>query len=491
MSAAKPVLALALALAAATAVTAVTSLAAEGPAAPATPPAKRLLFTGDVLLSRQARREIELTKTSPWARLAPVLGGADLLAGNLEGAVGDESACVPARDASPCFAIPRDLVPLLPGAGFTAMTHENNHAGDLGASGRAATLAALDDAGVAPVTFDGSPRFLRVGEETVALIAISLVPGRDGAAQAVPSTALAQKLRLASRLAGLVVVSVHWGEQLLTWPSDAQREAARWLVAHGASLVVGHHPHVVQAAECVDGRPVFFSLGNHVFDQKYPETKRGLVAECRLAGGRLTCGGLATETARGSSFPEPRGEDAATRAALAGCPVPLDAPFRAGDVTLRPLPGTTADRLVLEARRDGRPVWRTRATHLLSIEPGPGWLLALEQHPSSIDRETGPRPYVYAVGPHGLVARWRGSALAWPLLDATLLPDGRLCALHRGDSFVTLDPASTATRHAVYSWNGFGFSGVEDAAALEACAALLVSGRPASGGARGIAPPAP
>lgn len=460
--AAKPLLAIALAALTATAIE-----ARHGA------PPRRLLFTGDVLLSRQVRREIELTKTSPWERLAPALAGADLLVGNLEGAVGDDASCAPPRDPSPCFAIPPGLVPLLSRAGFTAVTHENNHAGDLGPAGRAATPRALDEAGVSPVTFQTSPRFFRVGDETVAVIALSLVPGRDGVAQAVPSTALAQKLRLASRLAGVVVVSVHWGEQLLTWPSDRQRGAARWLVGHGASLVVGHHPHVVQAAECVDGRPVFFSLGNHVFDQKYPETKQGLVADCSLAGGALACSGLATGTAAGSSFPEPRGEDAATRTVLSGCPVPLNAPFRADDVTLRPLAGTTADRLVLEARRDGRAVWRTRPSHLLSLEAGPGWLLALEPHPSSIDLETGPRPYVYALGPRGLVARWRGSALAWPLLDATLLPDGRLCALHRGDSFVTLDPASTSTRHAVYSWNGFGFSGVEDAAALEVCRGLL------------------
>src|SRR5262249_17981822 len=155
---------------------------------------------------------------------------------------------------------------------------------------------------------------------------------------------------------------------------------------------------------------------------------------------------------------------------LAACPVPLGAPFHTGDVTLRPSAVLDAeDGVVLEAvrdedagRRDPRVAWRTRRTRLLSLEAGPGWLFALESHASRIDRETGPRPYVYEVGPRGLVARWRGSALAWPLLDAALLPDGRLCALHRGDSFVMPDPATTATRHAVYAWNGFGFSGVDD-----------------------------
>ncbi|MGA7808212.1 hypothetical protein [Bradyrhizobium sp.] len=90
---------------------------------------------------------------------------------------------------------------------------------------------------------------------------------------------------------------------------------------------------------------------------------------------------------------------------------------------------------------------------------------------SPIDDEDGRRPYVYEVTAHGLVARWRGSALAWPLLDATPITDstGRayLCALHRGDSFIMIEkadaqPAPSPVRTQVYACNGFGFSGVAD-----------------------------
>jgi poly-gamma-glutamate synthesis protein (capsule biosynthesis protein) len=88
-------------------------------------------------------------------------------------------------------------------------------------------------------------------------------------------------------------------------------------------------------------------------------------------------------------------------------------------------------------------------------------LLSLERHSSSIDDEVGLRPYVYAVGTHGLIARWRGSALAWPMTDAIATEKGVLCALHRGDSFLLSDPATKATRIAAYRWNGFGFSGIE------------------------------
>jgi hypothetical protein len=113
------------------------------------------------------------------------------------------------------------------------------------------------------------------------------------------------------------------------------------------------------------------------------------------------------------------------------------------------------------------------------LEAGkPPMLVTLERHASSMDTEADPRPYVYEITPHGLVARWRGSALAWPLLDARLVPakDGgsTLCALHRGDSFIKFDPAHPAApRVLAYRWNGFGFSGVEDAALAARCRSEL------------------
>jgi poly-gamma-glutamate synthesis protein (capsule biosynthesis protein) len=82
---------------------------------------------------------------------------------------------------------------------------------------------------------------------------------------------------------------------------------------------------------------------------------------------------------------------------------------------------------------------------------------------------------VYEVGTHGFVARWRGSALAWPLLDARLLPGsyGVLCALHRRDSFLMLSPESNGTRVAAYRWSGFGFNGITDDRIVSGCRALF------------------
>ena len=435
----------------------------------------RLLFTGDILLSRQVRREIDRTGRSPWAALADLFQGADWVAGNLEGAVGRAEDCTPELSASPCFDIPPALIPLLAKAGFRALGTANNHALDPGAKGRDRTRRALLEAGLGVLSFEDSPSFVTVGDRTLAVIAVSTVPARDGSRIGIPSTALRQELRFARTLSDMVVLFVHWGSELLEWPETRQREAAAWLVQNGADLIVGHHPHVVQASECVSGRPVFYSLGNHLFDQKYPAAKQGLIADCRIRGGVMRCGGIRTVAPPGSSFPR----FSEGGGLLTACAVNLAAPssLRARSVDLNGLL-----QYVIEGPRTGVRSWRSASMPLVSVEvgilagpEGPEFVFTLERRRSTIDGEDGLRPYVYEVGPKGLVARWRGSALAWPLLDAALLPgrDGLLCALHRRDSFVVLQPDSAGVRTAVYRWNGFGFSGVEDPSALAACRVLF------------------
>ncbi|HEY6305224.1 MAG TPA: CapA family protein [Candidatus Angelobacter sp.] len=91
------------------------------------------------------------------------------------------------------------------------------------------------------------------------------------------------------------------------------------MVEEGADLILGHHPHVIQRPECVSGRPVFFSLGNHVFDQANPKTKEGMIADCRIYAGRLRCQEIRTHTGPGTAIPVLAEPDGKSNAALATC----------------------------------------------------------------------------------------------------------------------------------------------------------------------------
>ena len=224
----------------------------------------RLLFAGDILLSRGVERQLSWDSRALGRALRSMLTGADWAIGNLEGAAGSPDECrEPASDA-PCFPIRGEFIPLLREAGFKAIGLANNHASDLGQGGREATRRLLGQNGVLSLTYEESPQFIRFDDLTVGLVGISLVPGRGEEPLNISGTDLRQKLRLARNLSNLLVVYVHWGSEFLDWPDKKQRQAAEWLVDNGADLIVGHHPHLVQKPERLHGRAIFYSLGNLV-----------------------------------------------------------------------------------------------------------------------------------------------------------------------------------------------------------------------------------
>ncbi len=68
-----------------------------------------------------------------------------------------------------------------------------------------------------------------------------------------------------------VVVNYHWGEALASFPSDRQVRLCRFAIDHGADLVVGYHPTVLQGAEIYKGRAIAYSLGDFIFQTENPD----------------------------------------------------------------------------------------------------------------------------------------------------------------------------------------------------------------------------
>jgi poly-gamma-glutamate synthesis protein (capsule biosynthesis protein) len=440
----------------------------------------RILFTGDILLSRNVRTEIQSKKTSPWHELQSLFKGYDLVVGNLEGAVGNSDNIPPSVSKSPVFDIKKKHISLLKDAGFNVITIENNHGFDLGNNGRNATIQSLRDINITPVFLDNSPQFFTVKNIVVAIVAINLVPDRNLNKNTLPSIEIKQKLRLAKSLSNMVIVSIHWGSELLDWPNTKQRTAASWLIKNGADLIIGSHPHVIQKPELIEGKPVYFSLGNHLFDQKYPETKTGLIADIRISDNKFQCCGILIHTKKNSFYPEiieKNSKDYDFK------PLPLnDNALKIKDFVIKPVSVNIQNKnmTILEAFNKEKLIWRSHPVSLISIKSarldGENELLfALESHYSNIDKEIAIRPYVYDIDDYGMVAKWRGSALAWPMLDAVISPDDSnvLCALHRGDSFINPDTHTDNTRVAAYRWNGFGFTGIDDEEINGKCRELL------------------
>ncbi|MCK9494437.1 MAG: CapA family protein [Dehalococcoidia bacterium] len=115
-----------------------------------------------------------------------------------------------------------------------------------------------------------------------------------GATETTPGTAhadpegVAEDVRAAAQLADHVIVGFSWGVEYVTAPTDRQRALAHAAVEAGASLVVGNHPHWVQATEWVGDSFIAYGLGNFVFDQDWSvETSQGAILEVGFTRDRI------------------------------------------------------------------------------------------------------------------------------------------------------------------------------------------------------------
>ena len=99
---------------------------------------------------------------------------------------------------------------------------------------------------------------------------------------------LREDIAAARARADVVVVLPQWGVEYTANPTIGQRRLAAAAADAGAALVIGNHPHWVQAAEVIGETFVAYALGNFVFDQDWSlETQQGVVLEATFHGARL------------------------------------------------------------------------------------------------------------------------------------------------------------------------------------------------------------
>jgi poly-gamma-glutamate synthesis protein (capsule biosynthesis protein) len=165
-------------------------------------------------------------------------------------------------------------------AGINIVNIANNHTRNFGSQGFTETKNYLDQAGIKWV--DGSSlAIIEKGGVKFGFLGFDYVFGK-------PSDTDLEQIRNADSKVDVLIVGVHWGQEYTSIPTNDQRLIAKDLVAAGAGVVAGHHPHWVQANENIEGKPVYYSLGNFVFDQMWSEeTKKGLAIELFFKDGNI------------------------------------------------------------------------------------------------------------------------------------------------------------------------------------------------------------
>jgi poly-gamma-glutamate synthesis protein (capsule biosynthesis protein) len=183
-------------------------------------------------------------------------------------------------------------------AGVEVANLGNNHAYDHGPEALVDSLRNLRRAGIAPVGAGRdaaqalAPAMFEINGWKVAVVGIDEVvdpfpeavatEDKPGTAAGHDREAMVRAIRAAERAADLVIVTIHWGVELDLEPRDYQMEEARRFVDAGADIIFGHHAHRLQPFDVIDGKPVFWGLGNFVFPRFSLAGGTSAVAEVRV-----------------------------------------------------------------------------------------------------------------------------------------------------------------------------------------------------------------
>ncbi|NDV95641.1 CapA family protein [Dysgonomonas sp. 521] len=251
-----------------------------------------ICFTGDVLLDRGVREQIGKKGIEfLFEDVAPVFKNADATVINLE--------CPVTKTISPInkkyiFRAEPEWFPTLKENGITHAALANNHSMDQGRSGLEDTYRHLSEAGIVPIGYGknareaSKPVFIAKDESCVAIFNAVTLPlenwvyleDRPGINQTSIETLVTQIKELKTGKPDFyIVVILHWGIEFQKEPTIKQRKEAYQLIDAGADVIIGHHPHILQKEEIYKEKPIFYSLGNFVFDQSMPAAKESTIIQ--------------------------------------------------------------------------------------------------------------------------------------------------------------------------------------------------------------------
>ncbi len=227
-----------------------------------------VLFVGDIMLGRAV--ETEMYKQGfayPFLGVDALLASSTYVVANFEGSM--PLLHKPTKIMGFRFSIDAPLAQELPKHHVTHVFLANNHAYDFGKEGYDHAIQRLEAVGIRA---GGNPTRVSLADTEIVTLPdgfrIGIVPVY--AVSREPDTM--QLKTVFSQLAtttDMQIAYIHWGEEYHDTHTEGQERLADVLIDFGADAIIGHHPHVVEDIGVYKGVPIFYSLGNFIFDQYF------------------------------------------------------------------------------------------------------------------------------------------------------------------------------------------------------------------------------
>jgi len=224
-------------------------------------------------------QSLKMNNTSyPFLKVVDKLKNADIVFGNLENPI--ITSC-PFSNSGFKFCADPKMIEGLKFANIGIVNLANNHILNYGRAGELETEKILTENGIKYVG-DGNLETIENNGIKFGFLGFDFVDDS-------PKESDYKLVNESKNKVDVLIVMIHWGIEYTDSSTDSQKMIASELINEGADVVSGGHPHWVQNIDSINGKPVFYSLGNFVFDQPWSEaTKNGLVIDLTYTGKRLT-----------------------------------------------------------------------------------------------------------------------------------------------------------------------------------------------------------
>ena len=220
-----------------------------------------------------------------FANVRGIFAADDLTVVNLEGPLTTQTSKRSGRQFN--FRGSPEYVQILSGSSVEVCTLANNHALDFKEAGLNETAANVLNAGMGAAGYKNAWYEEKDG---VRLCFLAFTEWDYSAEE------IAARVREEKAASDIVIVSMHWGEELRAEPTNAQVQYGHAIIDAGGDLVLGHHPHVLGGLEQYKGKYIVYSLGNFCFGgNSNPDDKTTMIFQQTFAvngAGEVTDGGI-------------------------------------------------------------------------------------------------------------------------------------------------------------------------------------------------------
>ncbi len=242
-----------------------------------------MLAVGDIMVGRFVETLMRSNGDGyPFEKVQTAMQGVNIILGNLEGPIPVSHSQTPNEVL--LFSFRESTARLLAEQKFTDVSLANNHTLDRGEDDYFNTITELEEVGISTIGHPWEVDFERVVSKTINDKKIIFTGFHDATRRVDAAAAVELIAQLRSENPdAFIVTTIHCGSEYVLHSNSHQQNLAHQLVDAGTDVIIGHHPHVVQEVELYNGKVIFYSLGNYVFDQYFSQnTQEGLMVGIEL-----------------------------------------------------------------------------------------------------------------------------------------------------------------------------------------------------------------